>query len=215
MALQLCCMSVVGVAMGMNIVNRKSKMCLDLHAPCIDGSDDPDCQRKAPESLKQGTNLQLFKCNGKRNQEFELLSNGRLRNPLTGLCLDIMAPCKDHLRIPCERVAVSELKKEANIQLYSCHRDDLTVLSNSYGNQMWSFQSGQLRNWMSNLCLGPMLDAEGKMVAEANIHADTCKEASYQKFDFVDAAMSTSEMLVVRQVQEKLEVLPSGEVLAG
>jgi len=201
------------VALGMNIVNRKSKMCLDLHAPCIDGSSDADCQRMTPESLTKGTNLQLFECNGKKNQEFELISSGRIRNPLTGLCIDIMAPCKDHFREPCERVSVTELKKEANIQLYTCHKDDTTVLSNSYGNQKWNFESGQMRNWLSNLCLEPKLDANGKMVAEANIHADTCEEALYQKFDFMDAAMVNSP--VATQVEEKFLEFPSSGLEAG
>ena len=85
----------------------------------------------AVESLKQGTNLQLFTCNGQPNQEFELMSSSRIRNPFTNLCLDIMAPCRDHLRSPCERASVAELKGKANIQLFPCHTDNTGVRSNS------------------------------------------------------------------------------------
>merc|ERR1719491_2543041 len=113
-----------------------------------------------PASLKEGTNLQLFPCNKASNQEFELTNSGRIMNPLTGLCLDIVAPCKDHFRTPCERVPVTELQKEANIQLYTCHEDE-GQLSNSYGNQKFNFEGGQLRNWLADMCLEPMLDEEG------------------------------------------------------
>jgi len=177
-------------ASGMNLVNRKSKLCLDLHAPCVDGSEDENCQRMPVESLKKGTNLQLYRCNGKPNQEFELLANSRIRNPFTDLCIDIMAPCKDHFRTPCERLPVSELEGQANIQLYTCH-EDKGVLSNSYGNQMWNFQGGQLKNHQSNLCLEPKLDSTGSMVEMSNVWAETCVEAEYQKFDFMEHAAMT------------------------
>merc|ERR1740121_44304 len=125
MALRLCAL-VAGfsTASGMNIVNRKSGMCLDIHAPCVDGVEVQGCERRPAETLESSANLQLYTCNGKPNQDFELTTSGRIRNPKTGLCLDIVAPCKDHWRSPCERVAVSELKKEANIQLYKCHEDE-------------------------------------------------------------------------------------------
>merc|ERR1719433_1484282 len=176
----------LGVAMSMNIVNRKSKMCLDLHAPCIDGSNDTDCQRMSPESLTKGTNLQLFECNGKKNQEFELISSGRIRNPLTGLCIDIMAPCKDHFRTPCERVSVEDLGAKANIQLYTCHEDE-GQLSNSYGNQKWNFEDAQPRNRLANMCLEPKSDASGSHSDMANVQAETCNGQEYQKFDWVMA----------------------------
>lgn len=186
MALRACMLAAgLALAAGLNLVNRKSKMCLDLHAPCIDGSEDKSCQRMPVDALKAGTNLQLFACNGKSNQEFEMMANGRMRNPYTDLCLDIMAPCKDHFRNPCERESVSELKKQANIQLYTCHTDT-GVLSNSYGNQLWNFEAGQLRNPISNLCLQPKLDTDGKMMNMSNIWAETCEEAVYQKFDFLE-----------------------------
>jgi len=190
----------------LNLVNRKSGMCLDLHAPCLDGSTDEGCQRVGFEHLKKGTNLQLFKCHGKKNQEFELTTNGRIRNPLTDLCLDIMAPCKDHMRTPCERVAVTELKEKANVQLYTCH-EDAGVLSNSYGNQKWNFQAGQLRNWLSNLCLEPMLDSEGNMVPMANIHADTCEEDPYQKFDMLDGTSFLPNTNATAKLQQKFNLL--------
>lgn len=169
----------------LNLVNRESGLCLDLFAPCVDGSHAQGCQRQSLESLTKGTNLQLFTCTGGINQDFELLSDGRIRNPLTGLCMDILAPCKDHFRTPCERAPVDELKHKANIQLFTCHQDDSGVLSNSYGNQVWNFDHGQLRNTPSNLCLEPKVDASGKMTDMTDIRAETCKEAAYQKFDFL------------------------------
>jgi hypothetical protein len=183
-------MASLGLVASMNLVNRESGKCLDLFAPCVDGTTDKECTRIPADDLKKGTNLQLFHCNGKKNQEFEFLSNGRIRNPLTDLCIDILAPCKDHYRTPCERVSVSELKGKANIQLYTCHEDS-GVLSNSYGNQKWNFQHGMLRNRLSNLCLGPKPDTDG--VDMANIQAVTCKGEPFQKFDWKEANTSQAK----------------------
>jgi len=177
----------LGGAAGMNIVNRQSGKCLDLHAPCKDGRVDPNCDRMAFEDLKAGTNLQLFRCNGHSNQEFEFLANGRIRNPLSDLCIDIAAPCKDHYREPCERVPVTELKGSANIQLFICHEDS-GILSNSYGNQKWNFNVSQLQNKESNLCLGPMAAPTLPRLPDmSNIEAETCEGKPHQLFDFMES----------------------------
>ena len=51
---------------------------------------------------------------------------------------------------------------------------------------MFNFEGGQLRNAQSNLCLQPQLDKDGKMDDMANVWAETCEEAVYQKFDFIE-----------------------------
>jgi len=216
MAVMKACILALSMATAgaMNVVNRESRLCLDLHAPCVHGSNQVDCERVELDSLKKGTNLQLFECNGKKNQDFELTTSGRLRNPLRDLCLDIMAPCTDHFRTPCERVAVADLEKQANIQLYTCHEDE-GVLSNSFGNQKWNFEDGQLRNWLSNLCLDPVLDSKGKLVQGANVHADTCEEALYQKFDFVDATSIAEKKDEADEIGQKFALIPHGTFLHG
>jgi len=214
MAIMKACTLVVSVATAgaMKVVNRESRLCLDLHAPCVDGSSDAECERVELDTLKKGTNLQLYECNDKKNQEFELTSSGRLRNPLTDLCLDIVAPCKDRFRTPCERVAVADLKQEANIQLYTCHEDE-GVLSNSFGNQKWNFEDGQMRNWLSDLCLDPKQDSKGKLITGANVQADTCHQATYQKFDFVDATSLREAKDEADEIEQKFALIPRGAFL--
>jgi hypothetical protein len=189
-------MAGLGLAAGMNLVNRESGKCLDLFSPCIDGTSGKNCKRIPAKDLQKGTNLQLYHCNGEMNQEFEFLSNSRLRNPLTNLCIDILAPCKDHFRTPCERVGVTELKGHANIQLYTCHEDS-GVLSNSYGNQKWNFEQSMLRNKLSNLCLGPKQKTD-KLKADglddmANIQAEVCQGKLYQQFDWKESNHSQQQ----------------------
>lgn len=170
----------------LNLVNRASGKCLDLFAPCVDGSTMKDCARTPARDLREGANLQLFECQGGHNQQFEFLSNGRLRNPLTGLCIDIQAPCLDDLRTPCQRINVGDITNHANIQLWTCHRDD-GLLSNSYGNQKWTFKGGELRNEGSDLCLAPKLNStqdHTSIVDMSNVTAVTCNGKESQAFDF-------------------------------
>merc|ERR1740139_2190602 len=126
-----------------------------------------DCDRIPAGELQEGTQLQLFTCNGKPNQDFELTSNrsGRVRNPFTGLCLEIVVPCRDHEKTPpCKRLHISELGGVATVQISTCHNDSNAV-SDSDGSQLWDFQDGFLKNEDANLCSGPRLDADNNMVA--------------------------------------------------
>lgn len=179
-----------GLAASMNLVNRKSGFCLDLFSPCVDGTDDVKCVKTPTKDLKPGTKLQLAECNGKPSQEFTFLSNGRIQNPETELCIDIPAPCKDHYRTPCERVAVSELKGKQHVQLYTCHKDT-GLLSNSYGNQKWNFWKSTIKNNISNLCL-EAVGGEAQETAKknvANVQTETCSESDDQTFDFLDSSI--------------------------
>lgn len=167
------------LASGMNIVNPTTGKCLDLVAPCVDGSHAKHCERVPVNSLREGANLQMFQCHGKANQQFELLSSGRLRNPVTGLCLDIQAPCKDARGEECERAAVGEIVDQANIQLWHCH-SDVAPLSASYGNQKWTFRSnGELKNMGSGLCL----EYRGFPDATTNVEVGLCSGGGHQTFD--------------------------------
>lgn len=185
-ALSLC----LGSAAGMTLVSRQSGKCLDLFAPCADGTARQGCQ-SPPKDMTKGVELQLLPCSGEESQEFEFLKSGRIRNSLTGLCLDIAAPCEDHLRTPCERLPVTQLKAQANIQLYICH-EDTGVLSNSYGNQKWRFQQGELQNVESDLCMAPKQEpkqVEGQKLEEmANVWAETCANNENQKFDWLESS---------------------------
>lgn len=149
----------LGVVSGFNIMNPMTGKCIDLHAPCVGGGEEKGCEREKPEKLEKGTNLQTYACHFEDNQEWELLDNGRLRNPITELCIDIKAPCKDEDKKDdpkCERVAVGDLKDKANIQMWECHDDpvDVDKRSKSYGNQKWSITNeGALKNTGSGLCL--------------------------------------------------------------
>merc|ERR1740129_2279660 len=175
----------VACARSASIVNHASGKCLDVYVPCEGGGNHVGCERAQVASLGEGSNLQLLECNGEENQQFELLAAGRLRNPLTGLCVDILAPCKDHLRHPCQRVSDAELEGKANIQLWTCHQDS-GVLSNSYGNQQWDSDEGFLRNQGANLCLAPVVPQGAEEPGDmANLEARTCRREASQLFDIV------------------------------
>merc|ERR1711933_57287 len=86
--------------------------CIDIKAPCKDGKETAKCPRLEGKELKKGTNIQMWKCHGEDNQAFEFV-NGRIRNPPTGLCLDIKADCKDGSdKADCERESVEDIKKK-------------------------------------------------------------------------------------------------------
>jgi len=190
--LRICTLALaLGSVASMNLVHRKSNFCLDLFSPCVDGTDDVKCQKTPTSDLKPGTKLQLAECNGRPNQEFTFLSNGRIQNPSTELCIDIPAPCKDHYRTPCERVAVKELKGKQHVQLYTCHKDT-GLLSNSYGNQKWNFERSMIRNNESNLCLEAIVGEETETSKKnvANVQTETCDGSDDQIYDFLDSAAS-------------------------
>jgi hypothetical protein len=161
--------------------------------------------------LKRGAKLQMLRCNGQKNQEFEFMSNGRLRNQATNLCIDIRAPCKDHFRTPCERVSVTQIKHKAKLQLYTCHRDR-GVLSNSYGNQKWNLHRSFLKNKDSGLCLTPLVHPKTRELEDmAEIEAQTCSEdTSEQLFDFLEFRQSAGESIFAK----KFNMISDGGFLA-
>jgi hypothetical protein len=200
----------------MNLVNRQSRKCLDVVAPCQDGTLEGNCDRVATGSLKKGSHLQLYRCNGEKSQEFEFMSNGRLRNQATDLCIDIRAPCKDHFRTPCERVPVTEIKHKAKLQLYTCHTD-IGVLSNSYGNQKWNFNRSVLLNKDSGLCLTPLVDPKTQKLEDmTGLEVQTCsKDKSWQLFDFLESPHSRGETRHHRsRFAQKFEILSDGWFLS-
>lgn len=174
-----------GAVFGFNVMNPANGKCLDLHAPCEDGTETPGCKRKHGKELEKGTNLQTWDCHGEPNQEFELAGHGRLKNPATGLCIDILAPCQDGSDDPhCARMAVKDLKEEQNIQMWTCHDEDEHV-SNSLGNQMWTMtEKGELKNTGSGLCLVTIDDPDNGTAT--NVEVNTCGDfPNHQHFVFV------------------------------
>jgi len=130
---------------------------LDIKAPCEDGSDTKGCKRKAASELTAGANLQMWTCHGKDNQKFEII-DGRLHNTLTGLCVDIKAECEGGGdKAGCKRQSLDDIKDEANIQLWTCRKDDAKgFASSSYGNQKFDLlKSGTFSNSRTGFCLTP------------------------------------------------------------
>jgi len=167
--------------------NAEYNRSVDIKIMCVDGTDTPGCDRQEPESLTKGANLQLWDCQNDANQNFEIVG-GRLRNTLTGLCLDIKSMCLDGSDTAgCERQSVSNLTVDANVQLWTCRSDDAAGRnSSSYGNQKWDFLSdGTIKNVATGLCLtagGGKTETSGR-----NLHVHTCVAAPgspAQIFDF-------------------------------
>jgi len=205
-----------GAAAGMNIVNPSTGKCLDLYRPCKGGKEKKGCERVAAKDLKKGANLQMYKCNAGENQQFEILDNGRIRNPLTKLCIDMQAPCKDGSDKPdCKRVANKDIEKLANIQLWTCH-EDTGKLSASYGNQKWHVkENGLFKNEGSGLCLdaqahtvdGKRVDAT-KIKDMANVQAYSCHEKGNQIYTFETGAMAAKV-----KPEEKFQIIPDSKFL--
>jgi len=138
-----------------NIAAPSHKKCLDIKAPCKNGKEEKDCERVAAKDITKGANLQMWDCHDEDNQVFELI-DGRLHNTLTGLCVDIQAPCADGSKTPgCKRQALKDIKDETNIQLWTCRKDNAAgFASSSYGNQKFDLmQDGTFRNEATNFCL--------------------------------------------------------------
>jgi len=138
-----------------NIAAPSHKKCLDIKAPCKSGKEEKGCDRVAPKDIEKGANLQMWDCHDEANQVFELI-DGRLHNELTGLCIDIQAPCADGSKTPgCKRQALKDIKDEANVQLWTCRKDDAAgFASSSYGNQKFDLmKDGTMRNEATNFCL--------------------------------------------------------------
>jgi hypothetical protein len=207
--------SVLTVAAANNLFNAEFNRCMDIKILCMDNTDTPGCERQDPHTLRKGANLQLWDCHDDENQNFEILG-GRLRNTVTGHCLDIKAMCLDGSDTPgCERQSVADLKVDANIQLWDCRTDDAAGMdSNSYGNQKWDFlQDGTIRNEGCGLCLtagGGKTDTSGR-----NLHVHECGQSG-QIFDFergsiAEQAASTGGQQVVAVGQSGVTVtVPQG-----
>jgi hypothetical protein len=179
--------SVLGLTAANNLHNNAFGRCMDIKLHCLDGTDTAGCQRET--TIEKGDNVQLWDCHGKKSQNFELV-DGRLRNQGSGLCLDIKAMCLDGTDTPgCDRQSVSDLKVDANIQLWTCRSDDEAgQSSDSYGNQKWVFSSdGTVKNVGSGLCLtagGGKTETSGR-----NLHVHTCVASPGQIFEFKDPAL--------------------------
>lgn len=167
-----------------NIANIAEKACLDIKAMCKDGSDKKGCERRKAEDLTKGANLQMWQCHNEDNQQFELI-DGRLHNTLTKLCIDIKANCVDKKGMPveektgCQRQALKDIKEDANVQLWTCRKDDAAgKASRSYGNQKFDLmKDGTFRNEATNLCLTVDKSKKDK-VNGANVKVEKCKEGN-------------------------------------
>lgn len=191
-----------------SLINPVTSKCLDLVLHCVDGSTARHCERIAPSSLAAGTNLQLYTCSHSENQQFELLSDGQVRNPVTGLCLDVQAPCTNGLSPSnCQRVAANAIPSQANVQLWQCRKRQHKVQKDSENqisawidanmqvldNQKFSFRrGGALRNLGSGLCL----EARGLRDGSSNVQAGMCTGADHQVFELEtgDAVARTKEL---------------------
>jgi len=158
----------------------KNDECLDIKAPCKDGEERAKCPRKEGKELEKGTNIQTWKCHGEDNQAFEFV-NGRIKNAVTGLCLDIKADCKDGSNTAgCKRESVDDIKKKdsANVQLWTCREDTAKGLASaSYGNQKFDFTlDGTLKNELTGFCLTAH---EGKTATDGtNVEVHKCDDAN-------------------------------------
>jgi len=193
-----------------NIASPKHKTCLDIKAPCKDGSDKAGCKRKEAKDIKKGANLQMWKCHGEDNQLFELI-NGRWHNTLTSLCIDIKADCVGGEEKPgCKRQKLKDIKEKANVQLWTCRKDDEEGFkSNSYGNQKFDLMNdGTIRNEATNFCL--TVDAEKKDEANGeNVRVEKCKENdANQIFVFRSKADAAKPFTRLVEVQDGTQLRP-------
>lgn len=169
---------VASVVLGLgaaNVANERLKNCLDIKAPCEDGSDTAGCKRKKASELTKGANLQMWECHGKENQQFEII-DGRLHNTLTGLCVDIKAMCEDGSdKAGCKRQSLDAIKDEANVQLWTCRKDDAKGFeSPSYGNQKFNLmKNGTFANEKTSFCLTAH-KGDGDDTNGANVHINKC-----------------------------------------
>jgi len=168
---------------GEGTLGPKNDECIDIKAPCKTGEERAGCTRKEGEELEKGINIQTWKCHGEKNQEFEF-ANGRIRNPVTNLCLDIKADCKDGSDTPkCDRESVEDIKKKdsANLQLWTCREDTAEGFkSKSYGNQKFDFKlDGTLRNELTGFCVTAH---EGKTATDGtNVEMHQCTDEEVAK----------------------------------
>jgi len=194
-----------------NLANPRHQKCLDIKAPCVDGSDSAGCDRKAASELEAGANLQMWECHGKDNQKFEIF-DGRLRNVATNLCVDIKALCKDGTDTAgCKRQSLDAIQDEANVQLWTCRKDDAKgFASASYGNQKFDLmKTGVLNNSRTTFCLTAHV-GEGDATNGANVHINKCgavDQAGDQIF-FWKAEVESSEFTRLVEVRDTV-LLPA------
>jgi len=200
----------LGVA---NVANERHKKCLDIKASCEDGSDTKGCKRKAASELTAGANLQMWTCHGKDNQKFEII-DGRLHNTLTGLCVDIKAECEGGGdKAGCKRQSLDDIKDEANIQLWTCRKDDAKgFASSSYGNQKFDLlKSGTFSNNRTGFCLtahkGDVDDTNG-----ANVHINKCgamtgaNEDPADQFFYWKAVVENGDFTRLMEVRDTVQL---------
>ena len=112
------------------IQNLKSGRCLDARDPNLND----------PNSLVNGTPIQLYDCHGGTMQQWQLIGDGQIRNVKSGRCLDATDPDPTNPN--------SVLPNETPIQLYDCH--DGTM-------QQWKLsvlpEEDQYRNVKGGRCL--------------------------------------------------------------
>mmetsp|Transcript_117479 Transcript_117479/g.379145 ORF Transcript_117479/g.379145 Transcript_117479/m.379145 type:complete len:269 (+) Transcript_117479:74-880(+) len=125
------------------VINEATGLCLDIYSPCADAEEEKagkkDCKRKSATELGAMANVQMYTCHGKGNQLWILANNGTIVNEHAGLCLDIYAPCVNEAdekagKKDCERTKSVDMKKGANVQVYTCH-------TQVYGNQIWNLET--------------------------------------------------------------------------
>jgi len=160
-----------GLAQGTFIKNAGTGLCLDVERPCVNKPTEEEkkankCDKEGrvkTADLDDGADVQQFKCHGGDNQQWEYLSNGRIRNKGTSKCIDVQA-CEDATAEKCKIVKVGGVKKMANVQLWSCHADD-GKLSKAYGNQKFEIlANGQIQNPFANAGKGLCLDVQADYI---------------------------------------------------
>jgi hypothetical protein len=77
------------------------------------------CLDIAGGSKKNGANVIMWKCHGKKNQRWTVSKDGLIRSALNGKCLDLAV-----------RKGVKNAKNGTNVNMYDCHRGK---------NQVWKY----------------------------------------------------------------------------
>lgn len=159
--------ALLGVTAG-NFVSPITQLCLDIQAPCKDGSDTTGCERADASDITKEANVMMYTCHDEANQDF-MVKEGHIINPVTGLCLDIYMPCADPAEEKdksktCTRATVADMKgKNAtlNVQAYTCHEKK---------NQLWILMNnGTIVNEAMNMCM----DIEAKLKANGERQSST------------------------------------------
>ncbi|MFT7572710.1 MAG: hypothetical protein ACI9JL_003764 [Paracoccaceae bacterium] len=119
------------------------------------------CLDIAKYNTKDGANVHLWTCHGKKNQRWNINRKGEIRSALNGKCLDAVNDKKKGLR------------NGSNVIMWKCYGPQ---------QQRWELKHGQLIGPL-NLCLD-VSDRKGKN--GTNVHAWKCHKGANQQWQIAD-----------------------------